>query len=398
MKRYHSTSLFLFVVILLCSHLMISCNENNKGKLSITPVDTICLPYQTIHWLHSYYHPFFQTTVLTFIDDKSLDFILIDLEKNTTFHYPIQPLIKLTGDYSPPVTCCILDSSSALISFMDDYYRFYKIDRKGNLLKMYELSDVRKNRRYNIRPYDKLILLPSQTHEKEHHLLCNFTYVFPGSSNFQTDLTIRKMKFSGKVISLLELTDTSFRIVDELGDFPKKYVTGSESYYTYEPDYCVDRTNRINYIFPMDNHIYHTYPDGKSYVSTFASDNFQTVAAFDTTKLFDYTFISKYLCENNFHKYIHNDSFRNRIFVISTRIEKFENPDGTVNDPAETPWMLSVLDDRFNSIAEFGFEKEQFSKHYCFSNKQGLCILNHQLTNSNPNKFLTFIVFRLVYQ
>jgi len=390
-------ALFSLSSLLMAICLLSGCSKPDKiaDYTALEAFDTMELPYSSPHRWRTFYHPFFKTQVVTFIDDIKWELCCLDPDTKRHFSFPLKKLREQTSSSSKrPLCYYIVDSLYAVINFFNSQDLFYKINRNGDIVYKYSLSDSRDNKDPKIRLYSKMIPLPIQSQKGVTSLLCSFTPRFENSGNFISDKGVREKKFSGGLYVLLELSDTTLTVKSIIGQFPKDQLVPF-SYYYIDPDYCISSGNRIFGIFPSINLIGETHLTGKTTFIPLQSEALKRVDEYDPDKVMDYNYLCKYSCEMNTLLHILPDYSSSNFYIISTKSDKYENPDGTVNDAANSPWILFVMNDKTEVVREIHFPKEIFSKHYCFPSPDGLYILSNQLTRRNKDKHMVFVGFKI---
>jgi hypothetical protein len=190
--------------------------------------------------------------------------------------------------------------------------------------------------------------------------------------------------FSRGALAELELQDTILRIKRELGSYPKHYINERLTYYYYEPvDFAVNEKNEILCCFPTVDSLLWINGSGSSSLKKIDLINYKKVSTFPNGKLFDYTFISKYSCENNFLLYI--QTWHHKFYLISTIASKFED---NVN-LSEGPWELYEIKNDF-SIQKIDIGADMYSKHFSFTTSNSFYFLNKNLSTNFRSVFHGF--------
>lgn len=230
-----------------------ACYRNKAiENATLEVVDTITLPFKNAQAWKIYYHPLFQKTVLTFFQESPLEIVLIDPE---TMNFLTFPLDKINNQYynlSYPLAHYVIDSSSAIVNFLNMKDRFFKIDRGGNIVSIIHVDDQRAYKDYGIYYYSSIIPFPKQNSQDTLELVENFTADFPGNHKYITDIAIRNRKFSAKTHIVIHYCDTSIWIIEEIGNYPDELIN-SPNYYYYEPAFCISDNNQVTTIFPSIN-------------------------------------------------------------------------------------------------------------------------------------------------
>jgi hypothetical protein len=334
---------------------------------------------------------------VTYINENTYDLFLVRLDNFKTFKFKISELIKeLPERHSHPEAVFVIDSLSSIISFLDCPETFYKIDVNGKLETVLKYVDSRKSKTYSLSYFRKLIPLRIDRTSNKIILTCEFTNDFPGVQNWLSDPDCRLKMFSGGLVAMAELTDSSFTITKELGKYPYCYTNPQSSFYYYISDYCITQNSDIlNSFGPLDSISVTTKENKIKYfhLRTFID---RKISIFNKDSIMNYGYINRYSYETSSYHYIFSDFYRPYSYVIGTIPDKYVNPDGTLNDPSEAPWSLIVLDSNYSTLGEFQFVKGTFSKHYSLVTEKGIGILDKTLTKRNKHKYLTYVIYKLL--
>jgi hypothetical protein len=367
-----------------------ACSEEKNKSSALVYVDTITLPYRSAKAWQNYYHPFFDRTISTFIQENPLEIVAVDPETLEHISFPLDKVYNHTLNLSYPAAYYVLDSTSALISFINLKNQFFKIGRDGSIQSIIPIVDNRKSKEYGLYYYSKLIPLPDQGSDDSLKLIENFTADFPGNHLYITNKELRNKKFSAKTNLLIKLCDTSLIVTEEFGNYPEE-LTNSKDYYYYEPRFCIAPNNQVINIFPSINILGVISEKNQTRFFDFQIPKSGPVKTFKTELQMDYRYLSQYCYENNLWLYMYADSEASCYYAITTIAAHYENTDGTVNDPTSSPWALITLDDSLNMRRIDYFKKDELSKHEFFFSSKYWYILDYQLTDKNPNKHITFI-------
>lgn len=370
-----------------------ACSVDTSKQNEYESCDTITLPFSSMKASKIYFHPFFNKTMLTFIQESPLEIVLIDPETLKFISFPLDEVINYALNLSNPAAYYVIDSNLAIISFMNMKGQFFKIKRDGSIHSIIPIIDKRKNQEYGLYYYSTLIPFPNQHASDTITLVENFTADFPGSHLYITDKSIRNRKFSAKTNLLIKIADSSIVVTDEIGSYPPELIN-SKNYYYLEPRFCVSPDNKIINIFPSINKIGYTTGQGKTNFQDFKVPNTSETSLFNTESIMDYRYISQYTYENCIWVYLYSDFTEGNYYAISIMESEYINPDGTTNEPRTSPWALVTMDKSLNIIRTDFFPKDDLSKHTFFFSSNYFFIQSNTLTQKNSEKFLTFIKYK----
>lgn len=121
---------FLLILLSACSQ----TKTHDHAKLEA--IDTISLPFKNPQAWKTYYHPIFDKSILTFIHESPLEIVIIDPEELTYITFPLDKVVSQFQNLSYPLAHYVIDSTSAIVNFLNMKGKFFKIDRKGEILDM----------------------------------------------------------------------------------------------------------------------------------------------------------------------------------------------------------------------------------------------------------------------
>lgn len=371
-----------------------SCTTGSKqltiGIDDLDPVDTITLPFKSSHWWNQYYHPVFKKTILTFIEENPMQIVSVDPEVLESITFPLEKIESEYHNLGHPISFYIEDSSFAIVNFQNDRFKFFKIDRNGNICRTIPVKDQRSVKSYELYLYNSL--LPIKKADNGRVTLClNFSPDFERINYYISDRKVRNKKFAAKTNLLLEYTDSLICVYDEIGSFPKK-LQNIDGYYYLEPEYCLGPSGTIINLFPSINYLSVTSQTDSTTFFKFNSDKLSDASPMTTNDLFDYNYLAKYTYENCFFGSVTYDKEYSNYYVISSIVGKYENDDGTVNDPVQKPWILMQLNEKFNVIHSITFPKDTYSKHNFFYCSRFLFLMDYDLTKKNG--IFTFLKYK----
>lgn len=377
---------FLLILLSACSRNKI----NDHAKLE--DIDTISLPFKNPQAWKIYYHPLFDKSILTFINESPLEIVIIDPEELSYVTFPLDKVVSQFQNLSYPLAHYVIDSSSVIVNFLNMKDKFFKIDRKGEILSIIQVEDQRQIQEYGIYYYTTLIPYPNQDSDTI-KLVENFTADFPGNHLYITDKSIRNRKFSAGTNILIKYYDTIMIVSEEIGVYPPE-LHNSPDYYYYEPSFCISDNNRVISIFPSINKIGQTLSKTTTEFIGLTIPGTKAVEIFNVESVMNYNYINKYTYENSILRSIKSDFKDSCYYLISSIESKYINDDGTVNEPSASPWVLVTMDKSLKIIRTDYFDKGDLSKHNFFFSSKFWFIQSKTLTNKHPDKFLTFIKFK----
>src|ERR1039457_3997624 len=175
MKYYIVGIELLLLIFSLCS-----C-KRSEIKKTIYFKDTIHLQHYELQYWMNYFHPKLGN-VNTFIDGETYEYVI--MTSTGVIKFPLKPLINVIKVSSNPVFTYALDSSFSIVAYFDTNYQIYKINRKGELLKIIQLIDKRKNKQYPIHLFWKLMPILESKSTSKQLFICDFVYSFDNFNSY----------------------------------------------------------------------------------------------------------------------------------------------------------------------------------------------------------------------
>ena len=374
-----------FCIVVFC-FITNSCVTKQLAYKEIKAIDTVVLDYK-ISQVRSFYDPEYNTQINTYFRKYDTGFAFcfcIDSITPTTL-LPIRAQINN-----------------------------YIIENKDSFIIQYAYESQNNNRFFRIHSdntIDTLALYLGQLDNKN-LTLGSFSYGFPFKANkdgmrlYYTNVYIdstskylsnkakRVIKFSYGIVSELEVGKSEIIFNGKImGNYPKIHFSDS-TYNHYWPWIALNKNlDFITCYFFIDS-LFVTHQDNSqehfSLLSRYKTGPSNTM---DTSKIFDYDYLSRDAASRLSYMYLRYDYYRNLYYVVAAKPMPHENEDGTRNDPGDKPWALIVLDSTYSQIAEIDMPK-QFSKHEIMITKEGIAILDENMTAQNTGKSV-FVIFKL---
>lgn len=374
-----------FCIVVFC-FVTNSCANKQITYKEIKAIDTIVLDYK-ITKIKSYYNPEYNTQVNTYFRNYNTEFALcfcIDSITPTTL-FPIRTQVQ---------NCITENKNSCIVQYAgvnpknEKFYRIYadktidtldlylgKRDNEDLILESMPFGFPFKINKDGVRLYYTNVFLKSSLNYRRNKM----ARIRAFSHGFADELEISKHKiiFNGKTT----------------GHYPKIHL--SDSVYNYYFPWIALNKNLdfVTCYFFIDS-IFVTHPDNSqehfSLLSRYKTESSKTI---DASKIFDYEYLNRDADSRLSYMYLRYDYYRNLYYVVAAKPMPFENEDGTRNSPADKPWSLIVLDSTFSQIAEIDMPK-QFSKHEIMVTKEGIAVLDENLTAQNPGKSV-FVILKL---
>ncbi len=385
-KNNHIETLTIcqFLCILIFCFIANSCVTKQIAYKEIKAIDTVVLDYQ-ITKIRSLYNPEYNTQVNTYFRNYDTAFAFcfcIDSITPTT----ILPIRARINNY------LIENKDSFIIQYLYESRnnnRFYRIhsDKTIDTLSLY----------LGKRDNEDLVLgsmsfgMPFKMNKEGVRLY--YTDVFLISTSSQNKVS-RIRKFSHGFASELEIGKHEITFDGKtIGAFPKIHFSDS-SYNHYWPWIALNKNlDFVTCYFFIDS-LFVTHPDNSQehfpLLSRYKTEPSKTM---DASKIFDYEYLSRDAAARLSYMYLRYDYYRNLYYVVAAKPMPHENEDGTRNNPADKPWSLIVLDSTFSQIAEIDMP-EQLSKHEIMITKEGIAVMDENLTAQNPGKSV-FVIFKL---
>lgn len=374
-----------FCIVVFC-FITNSCVTKQLAYKEIKAIDTVVLDYK-ISQVRSFYDPEYNTQINTYFRKYDTGFAFcfcIDSITPTTL-LPIRTQIQ--NYITENKNSCIIQYAGV----NPKNERFYRI--------------------YADKTIDTLDLSLGQR-DNEDLTLGSFSYGFPfkankdgvrsyytdvfleSISNYRSNKVARIRKFSHGFASELEISEHKITFNGKkIGTFPKIHL--SDSVYNYYFPWIALNKNLdfVTCYFFIDS-LFVTHPDNSQehfpLLSRYKTAPSKTM---DTSKIFDYDYLSRDAASRLSYMYLRYDYYRNLYYVVAAKPMPHENEDGTRNDPGDKPWALIVLDSTYSQIAEIDMPK-QFSKHEIMITKEGIAILDENMTAQNTGKSV-FVIFKL---
>ena len=352
----------------------------------IKAIDTVVLDYQ-ITQIRSFYDPEYNTQVNTYFRNYNTGFAFcfcIDSITPTTF-FPVKTRL----------------------------YNFI-IENKDSFILQYADEDPNNNRLYRIHLDDKIDTLDLYLGKRDNEdlVLGSLSWGIPfkinkdgirsyytnvlliSTSNYKTNETSRIRKFSHGFADELEIGKHEITFNGKtIGHYPKIHLSDSV-YNHYFPWIALNKNlDFVTCYFFIDS-LFVTHQDNSQehfpLLSKYKTEPSKTI---DTSKIFDYDYLARDAAARLSYMYLRYDYYRDLYYVVAAKPMPFENEDGTRNDPADKPWSLIVLDSTFSQIAEIDMPK-QLNKHEIMITKEGIAVMDENLTAQNPGKSV-FVIFKL---
>ncbi|MCX6232264.1 MAG: hypothetical protein NTZ33_12055 [Bacteroidetes bacterium] len=177
--------------------------------------------------------------------------------------------------------------------------------------------------------------------------------------------------------------------------FPSILLDTNLIFYDYFPHFSISKSKSILHIyFDLDTIYEAKFLDNKTIKHPIQSKYKTKFVNFDMNEYFNYEYIFKSSSEKSAFVYIKSNFKNGQIYVIVKKPIKYENSDGTVNNARDNPFSVIVIDSNYKQLGEFDIPPE-YSKHNSFIVNNGIAFLNEKLTETDPNKYLHYVVFEL---
>jgi len=386
-KFYHAETLAIcrcFCIVIFC-FVTNSCANKQIIYKEIKAIDTVILDYK-ITQVKSIYNPEYNTQVNTYFRKYNTGFAFcfcIDSITPTTL-FPIRTQIT---------NYIIENKDSFIIQYADGKPHnniFYRIHADKTI----DTLDLCLGQRDN----EDLTLgsmswgIPFKVKDG---VRLYYTDVFLESiSNYRRNKVARIRAFSHGFADELEVGKHEIIFNGKtMGHYPKIHLSDSV-YNHYWPWVAVNKNlDFITCYFFIDS-LFVTHPDNSQehfpLLSRYKTEPSKTM---DASKIFDYDYLSRDAAARLSYMYLRYDYYRDLYYVVAAKPMPHENEDGTRNSAADKPWSLIVLDSTFSQIAEIDMP-EQLSKHEIMITKEGIAVMDENLTAQNPGKSV-FVIFKL---
>src|SRR5690606_16723893 len=116
---------------------------------------------------------------------------------------------------------------------------------------------------------------------------------------------------------------------------------------------------------------------------------FHSPEPFEFEKLSDYSYIAKYLTENDRYTNSIYDHFKNRFIRIQSKKTNYENADGTIAKWNTKPFNLLIYDSTFQLQKVVNFPSNKFDNRILYVSQNGLLLITLP-DNNDERKFYIY--------
>jgi len=374
-----------FCIVFIC-FITNSCVTKQLAYKEIMAIDTVVLDYK-ISKIRAFYDPEYNTQVNTYFRNYNMGFAFcfcMDSITPTTL-FPIRTQI---------CNYIIENKDSFIVQYADENLHdniFYRIHFDKTIDTLNLCLGQRDNE--NLELGSMSFGIPFKVNKDGVRLY--YTNVFlESTSNYRINKSSRIKKFSYGFAAELEISKHKITFNGKtIGIFPKIHLSDSVYNY-YFPWIALNKDlDFVTCYFFIDS-LFVTHPDNSQehfpLLSRYKTEPSKTI---DASKTFDYDYLSRDAAARLSYMYLRYDYYRNLYYVVAAKPMPHENEDGTRNSAADKPWSLIVLDSTFSQIAEIDMP-EQLSKHEIMITKEGIAVMDENLTAQNPGKSV-FVIFKL---
>lgn len=377
MKIY---SPFLFFIFLLSFLSTSSCKSIQNASFPLISIDTITMDY-SITMSKSIFVPEYNTQVNHYFTkiDKHLYFIYaIDSVKPTTI-YKLQGL--LTSFYC-------LNKDSLIVNYPNSD-QYFLLNNKSEIIDTFnfDFGEIYGEKKI---PWTFLNLFSNKNKNGEYFLY--FPTTIPSLHNYQRNLDSRNKLFSEPILSCYKFSGNSIKIEKGIGKYPDKFKS-VEGMYNYL--YHVSLNRNLDFIFSFyELDSISIYSNGEM-TSKYLNSKFKTKEIIYKKNTDNYDLTEH---EENSSKTVgylnhYYDSYRDQYYVIVKKQYPYENEDGTYNKPADAPWSILILNNKFEKVDEIDIPNH-LSKQGFFIVPEGIAIQDKKLTDLNSGNSV-LVVYKI---
>lgn len=393
------------------SFALYSCQNNNFSteEISFTPTDTISISGNSCKKQIFYYNKESNSNILSYFNYTRNSLVQISNKKNIKeidfnklFNKPgkfrlMQHFFYLNKNndiYLLATPVNLINSNNNKLETKRDYFLF-RIDSTNQITDTIEIVN---NTNKNFYIQSPLYQLPIISNEDSSVFISAVAITAqPGEklyNDYQVNNNSRLKSFSQDCSMLIVIkNDREAYFMTKDISYPKIFLDTNISFYNYFPSIVGNANQNILTIYRDLDTLYSYNVLSNSYFKYQINSKYNTpFIPFEKTKLFDYEYLYKYSAESCSYLYLKQNRVSNQTYVIIKKPIKYENDDGTVNNPSKNPFSVIVLDSNYSQIGEFDIPPE-YIKHHCFAYGNGIAFLNSKLLEKDTNNNLHFVIF-----
>lgn len=355
----------------------------NRTLSNIVPCDTIVIKHN-IGRIRSFYSKEEKEQVnIYYYKNNSgrvvLNYCVGSLAPKTTF--------TLDNSFSNVI---VENESNILVQFSSDPF-FCRINNKSIIIDTVHMNMRQENGELftiNTTPYFCYIPIKKDSGT----LFCESFLV--SESNYAINPSSRKKMFSRPIYTKFSIGKQALSQQEGVGKFPETHLREDSTYYKYWYWVAPNKKLELATLFWFIDSIYVVDTKTGNQSSYYFRSKYQHHVnhTIDTSKIFDYNYLSKMGCESTSYMYLRYDSYREYYYIVVSRAMSAENEDGTRNSAADKPWSLIVLDKEFHQIGEIDMPK-QYSKHDLMVVPEGIAIKDLSISS---DKLSSFVICKLL--
>ncbi|MCE7954683.1 MAG: hypothetical protein DYH00_03370 [Bacteroidetes bacterium CHB6] len=176
--------------------------------------------------------------------------------------------------------------------------------------------------------------------------------------------------------------------INSFGKYPDEFQ--NQFFYDFNPIRTILSDNKIIYSFEALSDLI-IYDRAKhSFQNIVPPDyGFHSPEPFEFEKLSDYSYIAKYLTENDRYTNSIYDHFKNRFIRIQSKKTNYENADGTIAKWNTKPFNLLIYDSTFQLQKVVNFPSNKFDNRILYVSQNGLLLITLP-DNNDERKFYIY--------
>ena len=381
--RYSSPLFVVFMQILSVITILIinnSCNITSSNNLLV--IDYKSLNSQEIRLPPSILTDFNPTMCKVYFDDKhnKTYLTIFNNKKNQLCLYNINDstdnLIKVISSPQNIIDYYIETKDS--VYFITDNNNLLLLS--GGSLTSYSIT----NSKYC--SFDSILLQTNYQFPLEKIDLSFFAYSYPDKA-LET-LNDFQNYFHRNFDCEIQFENDHLVCINSFGKYPDEFQ--NQFFYDFNPIRTILSDNKIIYSFEALSDLI-IYDRAKhSFQNIVPPDyGFHSPEPFEFEKLSDYSYIAKYLTENDRYTNSIYDHFKNRFIRIQSKKTNYENADGTIARWNTKPFNLLIYDSTFQLQKVVNFPSNKFDNRILYVSQNGLLLITLP-DNNDERKFYIY--------
>ncbi len=172
----------------------------------------------------------------------------------------------------------------------------------------------------------------------------------------------------------IQFENNHLACINVFGKYPDEF--RNQFFYDFNPIRTIISDNKIIYSFEALSDLIIYDRVNRTYQNIVPTDyGFHSPSTFAFDKLSDYSYIAKYLTENDRYTYSVYDHFKNRFIRIQSKKTNYENADGTITKWNTKPFNLLIYDSTFQLQKVISFPSNKFDNRLLYISQNGLLLI-----------------------